>query len=149
MRSSYNFGDLISCLRVHMPQVLEECPPSNGGALLLAGNRVVGSGGVDVYFWIGEYDTVLIWFEISANIVLNSSENFFIFHQSLACWLQLRLWKYVLLAHFGILEFGAWRVVSQKYSNGYDLYIYSADGRQWTNNLVTSVCSAHDSGWGS
>ena len=54
MRSSYNFGDLISCLRFHMPPILVECPPSNGGSLLLVGTTVVGSGGVNVSFWVGE-----------------------------------------------------------------------------------------------
>ena len=57
---SYNFGDLISCLRVHMPPILVDCPPSNGGALLLAGNRVVGFGGFGVSFWFSKYDIVLI-----------------------------------------------------------------------------------------
>ena len=49
MRSSYNFGENILCLRVHMPQVFVECSQSNGGALLLAGTTVVGSGG---FCWI-------------------------------------------------------------------------------------------------
>ena len=43
IRSSYNFVGLISFLRVHMPPIFVECPPSNGEALLSAGNTVVGS----------------------------------------------------------------------------------------------------------
>ena len=42
-RSSYNFGDLISCLRDHIPHSFVECPTSNGGYLLLVGNIVVGT----------------------------------------------------------------------------------------------------------
>ena len=40
MRSSYNFSELISFLRVHMSPYFIECPPSNGGSLLLAGTTV-------------------------------------------------------------------------------------------------------------
>ena len=43
-----------------MPPILVECPPSNGGDLLLAGTTMAGSGGVYVSFWVGEYDIVLI-----------------------------------------------------------------------------------------
>ena len=43
MRISYNFGELISCLRVHMSPIFVECPPSDGGALLFVGTKVVGS----------------------------------------------------------------------------------------------------------
>ena len=46
MRSSYNFGEMISCLRVHMPPILVKCAPSNVGALLLYGTKLPGSGGV-------------------------------------------------------------------------------------------------------
>ena len=54
IRSSYNFGELISCLRVHMLPILVECPPSNAVSLLLAGTTVIGSGGVYASFWVGE-----------------------------------------------------------------------------------------------
>ena len=54
MRSSYNFGELISFLRVHMPPMLVGCSPSNGGSLLLVSTTLVGSGGVDVSLWVGE-----------------------------------------------------------------------------------------------
>ena len=60
VRSSYNFGELISCLRVHMPPILVEFPPSNGGYLLLSGTAFVGSGVVDVSFWAGEYFELLV-----------------------------------------------------------------------------------------
>ena len=43
-----------------MPQILVDPPPSIGGALLLDGTMVVGYGGVDVSFWVGEDDIVLI-----------------------------------------------------------------------------------------
>ena len=59
MRRSYNFGELISCLRDHMPTILVYCPPSNAGSLLLDGTTVVGSLGVDVSFWVG-YDYILL-----------------------------------------------------------------------------------------
>ena len=54
MRSSYNFGELISCSIVQMPPIFVECPPSNGGDLLLAGTKVVGSGGFGESLWDGE-----------------------------------------------------------------------------------------------
>ena len=60
MRSSYNFGDLISYLRVHMPPILVEFPPSNGGSLLLVGNMVVGSVGVNASLWVGKYFELLV-----------------------------------------------------------------------------------------
>ena len=56
MRSSYNFGELISCLRVYMPPIFVECPISNGGALLLAGTAVVGSWALIESIFYGEYD---------------------------------------------------------------------------------------------
>ena len=37
-----------------MPPILVKFPPYNGGALLLVGTTVVGSGRVDVSFWVGE-----------------------------------------------------------------------------------------------
>ena len=45
-----NLGELNSCLRVHMPPILSQIPPFNGGVLLLVWTVVVGSGGVDVTF---------------------------------------------------------------------------------------------------
>ena len=51
---------MIPCLRVQMPPILVECPPSNSGSLLLAGTTVVGYGGVDASFWVGEDAIVLI-----------------------------------------------------------------------------------------
>ena len=41
MRDSYNFGDLISFLSVHMPQIFMNFPHSNSGALFLDGTTVV------------------------------------------------------------------------------------------------------------
>ena len=43
-----------------MLPILVECPPSNGGSLLLSGTTVVGSRGVDVSLWVGGDDIVLI-----------------------------------------------------------------------------------------
>ena len=37
-----------------MPRILVECPPSNGGALMLAGTTVIDSRGVNVSFWVGK-----------------------------------------------------------------------------------------------
>ena len=37
-----------------MPPMLVECPPSNGGSLLLVGTTEVGSRVVDASFWVGE-----------------------------------------------------------------------------------------------
>ena len=54
MRSSYNFGGLISCLRFHMPLFFVECPPSNGGLLLLAGTTVVGYRAFGESLWYGK-----------------------------------------------------------------------------------------------
>ena len=44
-----------------MPPILVECPPSNGGSLLLVGTTVLGSGGVDVPFWVGEDFDMLVY----------------------------------------------------------------------------------------
>ena len=60
MRISYNFCEMISCLAVYMLPILVECPPSNGGSLLLAVATLVGSKGVDLSFWVGEDGIVLI-----------------------------------------------------------------------------------------
>ena len=49
-----------------MPPILVECPPSNGGDLLLVGTTVVGSGGVDVSFWDGEDFEMLVLSFINA-----------------------------------------------------------------------------------
>ena len=43
VKSSLNFGELISCLRVHMPPMFLEYPPYKGGAFLLSGTKVVVS----------------------------------------------------------------------------------------------------------
>ena len=43
-----------------MPPILVDLPPSNGGSLMLVGTIVVGSGGVDVSFWNGEYFEMLV-----------------------------------------------------------------------------------------
>ena len=37
-----------------MPPILVECPPSNGGSLLLVGKMVVGSGVIDTSLWAGD-----------------------------------------------------------------------------------------------
>ena len=49
-----------------MPRIFSEIPPSNGGALLLVGTKVVGSGGVDVSFWAGEDLEMLVLSVINA-----------------------------------------------------------------------------------
>ena len=49
-----------------MPQILVECPPSNGGALLLVGTTVVGYRGVDVSFWAGKDFEMLVLSVINA-----------------------------------------------------------------------------------
>ena len=59
-RSSYNFGELISCFRIHMLLICVDFPPSNGGSLLLSGTMVVGSGGFDELLWFGNYFKFLI-----------------------------------------------------------------------------------------
>ena len=56
-----------------------DCPQFNGGALLVAGTTVVGSGGFGGYFWVGDDFKVLILYVIAASIVLNYSVNFVIF----------------------------------------------------------------------
>ena len=58
--SSYNFGDMISCLRVHMPPIFVECPPSNGGSVLLVETETLGSRGFGESLWAGKYFDVLI-----------------------------------------------------------------------------------------
>ena len=57
---------MISCLRIHMPPILVEFTPYNGGSLLLARTTVVGSGGVDVSFWAGEDFEILVLSVINA-----------------------------------------------------------------------------------
>ena len=54
-RISYNFGELISCFRVHIPPVFVESPSSNGGDLLLAGITVVVYRDSGESFLSGEY----------------------------------------------------------------------------------------------
>ena len=61
MRISYNYCELISCLRVHMPTIFIDCTLSNGWALRLARTTVVGSGRFGGSFWVGEDFKVLIW----------------------------------------------------------------------------------------
>ena len=60
MSSSYNFGDLISCLGVQMPPILVEFTLSNGGALLLDGTTVVRSGGFYASLWAGDNFELLV-----------------------------------------------------------------------------------------
>ena len=48
-----------------MTPILVECPPSNGVALLLVGTTVVGSGGIDVSFWVGEDLEVLVLYTMN------------------------------------------------------------------------------------
>ena len=64
IRIPYNVGELTSCLRVHMAPILVECPPSNGGSLLLYGTMMVWYRGVYVSFWVGDDDIVLILFDL-------------------------------------------------------------------------------------
>ena len=89
---------MISCLRSHLPPIFVDCPLSNGGALLLAGTTVVGSGGFDESFWVGDYFKVLIFSVIYVSISLKSFVGLIISHQIIACWIwylvfciQLRL----------------------------------------------------------
>ena len=60
MRIEYNFGELISCLRVHMLPIFLEYPPSNSGALRLAGTKVIVSLAFGEYLWSGEDLEMLI-----------------------------------------------------------------------------------------
>ena len=60
MRSSYNFGELISCFRVHMPPTCVYFQLSNGGSLLLDRTTVVGFGAFVESFSVGKYFKVLI-----------------------------------------------------------------------------------------
>ena len=74
-----------------MPPILVEFPPYNGGSLLLTVTTVVGSVGVNVSFWLGENDIVLIWFDLlilyesTAKLFLSLLVIFSFSHQSLAC----------------------------------------------------------------
>ena len=165
MSSSYNFGELISCLRVYMPKCLVDFSPSNGGALLLAGTMVVGSRGLNVSLWVGEGYILSSWFEITESIVSNFTVNRVIFSSepclldliscllaSIADWMMMKYsseFFSILLVTFGILKLEVWRAASHKYSNSYDLVLYGADRNYWANNLVKSVCLACDSVWGS
>ena len=135
-----------------MPEMFSEIPPFNGGSLLLVWTVVVGSGGVDVYFWAGEdFEMLLLSFFIYAKIWLSDSASSVIF-SVVSLWFlsdsfllasmvasMTRNWSpdlvSILLPPFGILKLEVGRVV-----------IYGADGRSCANNLVKSVCSARDSG---
>ena len=79
IRSSYNFGDMISCLRVHWPTFFVEWPPSNGGALLLSRSTVLGSLALGESFLYGEYFNILIWSIVDVISSIRSSVSFLIF----------------------------------------------------------------------
>ena len=55
-----------------MPQILVEFPPSNGGALLLSGTTVVGSGGFNVSFWAGDNFELLLWSIIDVMVAVKT-----------------------------------------------------------------------------
>ena len=88
IRSSYNFGDVISCLRVRMPLIFVEFPSPDGVALLLVGTTVLGSVGFGDFLWYGEGFYVLIWsivdvmsgsiiaFKSSVTFIVLSSKSF-------------------------------------------------------------------------
>ena len=57
---------------IHTP-ILVECPPSNGGAILLLRTTTVGSGGVYVSFWAGEDFGMLVWSIMNVAKVLSVS----------------------------------------------------------------------------
>ena len=82
-----------------MPPILVEFPPYNGGSLLLSVTTVVGSVGVNVSFWLGENDIVLIWFDLlilyesTAKLFLSLLVIFSFSHQSLACSLYAWWWS--------------------------------------------------------
>ena len=83
MRRSYIFGELISCLRLHMSPMCLECPQYNGWSLLLSETIVVRSWDFGEYFWDGDYFDILIWsiiyVMVDASIFLKSSMKFIIF----------------------------------------------------------------------
>ena len=54
------FFELISYLRIPVPPISVEFTPPHGGSLLLDGTMVVGSGGVNVSFWVGDYLELLV-----------------------------------------------------------------------------------------
>ena len=102
MRSSYNFGELISYFRAHMLPIFIDFPPSNGGSFLLAGTTVVGYRDFGELLWVDKDLKVLILSVIDvmddSSIYLKSYVRFIFSHQilafwisSLACWLQLRI----------------------------------------------------------
>ena len=148
MRRSYNFGELVSCFRVHVPPILIECLLSNGVDLLLVSTTVVGFGGINLFFWAGEdfemlflsviiavktwrfsvsiviFSSVSLWFSVSS---VSFSLVFFWFLS--ASYLLVSMMALmtrncsselvsILLPHFGILKLVVWRLV-----------IYGADGR--------------------
>ena len=75
-KSSYNFVEMISFFRFHTSPIFVDCPPSNGGALLLTRNTVVGSVGFGESFRVGKNVKVLILYVIAASIDLKSSVRF-------------------------------------------------------------------------
>ena len=91
MSSSYNFGELVSCLIVHTPPIFVEFPPYNGGAFLLSGTTVVGYWYFDEYFFSREGFDTLILSIIYAIVPLRSSVRFFFFNQNLNCWIHFYL----------------------------------------------------------
>ena len=56
-----------------------KCPPSNSGALLLAGTTVLGSWAFVEYFFYSEYFNILIWSIIDVIIHVRSCVRFFVF----------------------------------------------------------------------
>ena len=151
MISSYNFGELVSCLRFHMPPILVKCPLYNGGALLLASTMVVGFGGVDVSFWDGENLELLVWSIIDVMVTVKTLRSSVIFvsfssvlmfsHKSLACWLQLWIGRWVTFHQncysycYPLLKF---------WSLGYEEWCYMAqmsinEQINWRNQCVKHV----------
>ena len=130
MKSSYNFGGMISCFRFHMPPIFVDCPMTNDGSLLLAGTAVVWSGGFGKSFWVGEYFKLLIWSVIASRIALNYFVIFIIFSSdscrldfissllaSISACMMMNCssgFFFILLPPLGILKLEVRRSVSQK-----------------------------------
>ena len=88
--------------------------PSNGGALLLVGTTVVGSGGVDISFWVGEDFEMLV--RSIMNVVKTLSVSLMSLISAFISCLLFSIYSlmrincysdlfYILLTPFGILKF--------------------------------------------
>ena len=100
---------LVSLSNVSEPtchQLFLDCPPANGGPLMLDGTTVLDYRGFGELLWVDEDFKVLIWSVIDVMddsiIDLKSYVSFIFYHQildcwisSLACWLQFWIeWRW-------------------------------------------------------